>query len=503
MNVSNCISIQSQPVLFDVSSLIMVVSIDIQEQTEYKESCIAQIKDTLNIVDDIPISSSMNQLFSSQPIKDAKWNLPPIIQEQTIQPSSHVKEDKWKEYDMMKVPGVIDFPKYRVNSIMNQSNYDDSDSIQGSNCSDRDSFDSILNEPDNHQVIMSNNEEYSDQNSTDYELSDSSVTQNQLNPPSSHNQLNPPVIPPQLSPPFIPPNFNDPSFLMINEVNESTINQDNQPHTSFSPSQPSMTTQPVSPPTNQQDDSDDSCSSSGSYWNTLLVDSNKRFGISSSDDDEDDDDDDDEECFSSYEDENEEYSSSYNEDEKYSTSYIKNEKYSTSHHESEEYSTLYDENEEKENSTVSENQQELLILPNKEGVDTVFKQSQTHQVSKKEQPIVLQPLSENEKEKEEMFGSRIEQEVSQVEDPQIEYSLKGHTRRIPYHGDEDEDIKRSITHAVLDMSLQHIIQLLQKEETGIYGNQIKSNDDRIENEEIPGDPRYQEFFNDIDMGNEK
>ena len=61
----------------------------------------------------------------------------------------------------------------------------------------------------------------------------------------------------------------------------------------------------------------------------------------------------------------EEYSSSYNEDEKYSTSYIKNEKYSTSHDESEEYSTLYDENEEKENSTVSENQQELLILPNK------------------------------------------------------------------------------------------------------------------------------------------
>ena len=53
------------------------------------------------------------------------------------------------------------------------------------------------------------------------------------------------------------------------------------------------------------------------------------------------------------------------------------------------------------------------------------------------------------------------------------------------------------------MSLQHIIQLLQKEETGIYGNQIKSNDDRIENEEIPGDPRYQESFNDIDMGNEK
>ena len=139
----------------------------------------------------------------------------------------------------------------------------------------------------------------------------------------------------------------------------------------------------------------------------------------------------------------------------------------------------------------------------KENIDTVFNQSQTPQVSKKEQPIILQPLSENEQEIEEISGSRIEQEVSQVEDPQIDHSIKGSIRRIRYHGDEDEDIKRSITYAALDISLQHIVQLLQKEETGIYGNQIKSNDDRIENEEIPGDIRYQEHYNDIDMGNEK
>ena len=93
MNISECISIQSQPVLFDVSSLISVVSIDIQQQPDYKESCIAQIKGILNIPDDIPASTSMNQPFTSQPIKDAKWILPPVVQKHSLQPCSPVKED--------------------------------------------------------------------------------------------------------------------------------------------------------------------------------------------------------------------------------------------------------------------------------------------------------------------------------------------------------------------------------------------------------------------------
>lgn len=463
MNISECISIQSQPVLFDVSSLISVVSIDIQQQLDYKESCIAQIKGTLNNPDDIPASTSMNQPFTSQPIKDAKWILPPVVQEQTIQPSSHVKEDKWKDYDIVKVPAVIDSPKLRLDSMMNQANCNDSDSMRGSICSDMESFDSILNEQENRQVVKLDNEEYSDQDSIDNELSDSDVP---------HSQLNPPVIPPQLNPPILPPHFNDSSFLEIDNENESITSQENQHVTSFSPSQPVMTTQPVSLPTNEQEDSDYSYSSDGSYWNTLLVDSNKRYGISSSDEDEDED---------------EENSNSTNENEdKDKESY-----------------TSTNENENEENSSSSESQQEFLILPTKENIDTVFNQSQTPQVSKKEQPIILQPLSENEQEIEEISGSRIEQEVSQVEDPQIDHSIKGSIRRIPYHGDEDEDIKRSITYSALDISLQHIVQLLQKEETGIYGNQIKSNDDRIENEEIPGDIRYQEYYNDIDMGNEK
>lgn len=122
-----------------------------------------------------------------------------------------------------------------------------------------------------------------------------------------------------------------------------------------------------------------------------------------------------------------------------------------------------------------------------EAVNEVFKSSMVvTQKKKEEKKTVLSPLSYNEDE--EMGGSRFEQDIPQVEEPELDSELSQYDlRKIPYYGDENEDVKKIIALSALNDSLDFLQNLLSKrvmanEEKGYIH---KDNNDHHEVEELP------------------
>lgn len=97
-----------------------------------------------------------------------------------------------------------------------------------------------------------------------------------------------------------------------------------------------------------------------------------------------------------------------------------------------------------------------------EAADRLFRESMLVQPEEREERVsILKPVVDGEKE--EIAGMHVEHEIHRIEDPNVEEEIKTpQTRRVPYHGNENEDIRREVTELSVAESFGLIGSLLSQ-----------------------------------------